>query len=146
MPLVVAGGSGWNAHELDQRLQNSEHVVALGHVDGDTLGDLYGCAMAFVYPSLAEGFGLPILEAMANGVPVITSNVSSMPEVAGDAALLVDPLDVGAISRALTLVATDGDRARQLSERGIQRAAEFSWQRTAQETFEVYSRVAAVTR
>ncbi len=141
VPLVVAGGSGWNSSELDQRLEQSESVIALGHVDRTVLGDLYSCAKAFVYPSLAEGFGLPILEAMACGAPVITSNRSSMPEVAGEAALLVDPEDTEAITNALIRIASEPGLARSLSERGAKRAQAFSWQRTAQETFEVYARV-----
>ena len=91
-------------------------------------------AIALVFPSQWEGFGLPILEAMACGTPVITSNLSSMPEVAGDAAILVDPMDVEAIARAIAQVMTDDPMRQQLRDRGLKRALAFSWDKTAMMT------------
>jgi len=113
-------------------------VRMLGYVPDDDLPALYGGADAFVYPSLREGFGLPILEAMRCGTPVITSTVSSLPEVAGDAALLVDPHDPEAITGALARIAGDADLRAGLIARGLRRAEEFSWTRTAQLTLDVY--------
>lgn len=95
-------------------------------------------AEAFVYPSLAEGFGLPVVEAMASGVPVITSNNSALREVAGDAALLVDPTDPAALRDAMARLLADGDLRQGLAQRGLRRAASFSWQRCARETLAVY--------
>jgi glycosyltransferase involved in cell wall biosynthesis len=98
-------------------------------------------ADAFLYTSLYEGFGLPILESMACGTPVITSNVSSMPEVAGDAALLVDPLSVEDIARGIRRMATDESMRAELREKGLRRNAEFSWKKTAGQVLEVYRSV-----
>ena len=95
----------------------------------------------FVYPSLYEGFGLPILEAMACGTPVITSDISSMPEVAGGAAILVDPLSTESISNAIMTLARDEGKRSMLREGGLKRAREFSWEDTARRTLEVYSQV-----
>jgi glycosyltransferase involved in cell wall biosynthesis len=103
---------------------------------------LYSAATLFVFPSLYEGFGLPVLEAMACGVPVIGSNTSSLPEVTGDAALLVDPADVGALAAAITDLLENESRREEMQERGLQQAARFSWDRTAAMTLEMYREVA----
>ncbi len=137
-PLVVVGSGGWKNERLLDCLQTAEHVHLAGSADTQQLTKLYRGASVFVYPSLAEGFGLPILEAMACGTPVITSNVTSMPEVAGDAALLIDPEDSAAIAGALERVLTDEALAAELSERGKRRVAEFSWHKAAAETLDVY--------
>jgi alpha-1,3-rhamnosyl/mannosyltransferase len=105
------------------------------------LDALYRGAEAFCYPSLYEGFGLPVLEAMARGVPTITSSASSLPEVAGRAAVTVDPRSVRDLSAALERVLTDGDEATRLGMMGRDRAAEFSWHRTARMTIDVYRKV-----
>lgn len=100
---------------------------------------IYNLADLFVYPSVYEGFGLPVLEAMACGTAVITSNVSSLPEVAGDAAVLVDPMDSSAIAGAISKVLSDKQYKAVLSQKGIERAKQFTWERCARETLEVYS-------
>jgi glycosyltransferase involved in cell wall biosynthesis len=112
-----------------------------GVVNDDRLIALYRQAAAFVFPSRYEGFGLPVLEAMACGCPVISSNASSLPEVTGDAALLVEPSDVEGFAKALQRVLTDSDLARELCTRGPARAAQFSWDRTAREMIAVYKKV-----
>jgi len=102
---------------------------------------VYSLAAVFVYPSLYEGFGLPVLEAMQCGVPVLTSNVSSLPEVAGDAALLVTPTEVDDIAYGLRRLLEDAELRAELRARGYQRAREFSWERCARETLAVYKNV-----
>jgi len=120
------------------RLADSGRLRALGYVPDDDLSALYGGADLFVYPSLLEGFGLPILEAMRCACPVLTSTVSSLPEVAGDAALLVDPRDTEAMAEAMARLAGDTELRADLVRRGQTRAALFSWERTARLTLEVY--------
>jgi glycosyltransferase involved in cell wall biosynthesis len=114
-------------------------VHFLGSQSDDNLRDLYSGATALIFPSLYEGFGLPILEAMACGTPVITSNVSSMPEVGGDAALYIDPRDSGSLVRAMELFENNSQAAEELREKGFKRLSRFSWNRCAQETLGVYS-------
>jgi glycosyltransferase involved in cell wall biosynthesis len=120
-----------------------KHVRFLGYVPDDQLAVLYRLAAVFVFPSLYEGFGLPPLEAMASGTPVVTSNVSSLPEVVGDAAILVDPHDVGSIVDGLRRVLTDPVRADDMRRKGLERAREFSWERSVSKTLEVYKRIGA---
>ncbi|MGD8396403.1 MAG: glycosyltransferase family 1 protein [Candidatus Eiseniibacteriota bacterium] len=140
-PLVVVGQRDV-AHpepeETVRRLKLDRHVCFLEGVPDATLQALYAHAAAFVLPSLHEGFGLPILEAMQAGVPVITSNRSSMPEVAGDAALLVDPQDTRGIADAMRLVLCDERLRRDLAFRGQARARAFTWKRVARATYRVY--------
>lgn len=112
-------------------------VQFMDYVDDDRLPILLNRAIALVFPSLWEGFGLPVLEAMACGTPVITSNLSSLPEVAGDAALSVDPYDVGAIAAAMQTVVVDSTARSQLRDRGLARARQFSWSKTGEATVEV---------
>ena len=132
-PLVVVGGHGWKNEALLQRLHGDEHVELLGRVSDEDLLALYNCTALFVYPSLAEGFGLPALEALACGAPVLTSNTSSLPEVVGDAAETVDPEDMKAISSALHELLRDPDRRRHLAALGPARAARFSWRAAARD-------------
>ncbi len=120
-----------------------KEVRFLGYVRDETLAILYRLASAFAFPSLYEGFGLPALEAMASGTPVVTSNVSSLPEVVDDAAVLVDPYSVDAIADGLIRVLSDPVLAADLSRRGLMRARDFSWERSVARTREIYRQVAA---
>ena len=119
-----------------------KQVRFLGYVADDQLAVLYRLASVFVFPSLYEGFGLPPLEAMASGTPVVTSNVSSLPEVVGDAAVLVNPYDVDAIVDGLRRVLTDPVLAADMSRKGIDRAREFSWEQSVAKTWAVYQTIA----
>ena len=116
-------------------------ISLCGHLTDDEIVALYRDAAVFVYPSLYEGFGLPVLEAMAQGCPVITSNVSSLPEVVGDAAVLIDPLNTTELAQAMRKVLTDDELKREMSIKGINRAKLFSWERTAERYVEVFDRV-----
>jgi len=143
--LVIAGAEGWLCdHVLEKayHLQLAGNLILLGYVSDDFLPALYRGAGIFVFPSLYEGFGLPVLEAMQTGVPVICSNTSSLPEVAGDAALLVDPTETEQIALAIHKVLTDESMREDLSARGLAQAARFSWEKTACLTLQVYHRVA----
>ncbi|MFZ2361174.1 MAG: glycosyltransferase family 1 protein [Anaerolineae bacterium] len=126
---------------LDLGLQDA--VIFVEHVSDDDLAGFYSLASLFVFPSLMEGFGLPPLEAMACGAPVVCSHAASLPEVVGDAAILVDPSDVAQIADAMRLVLTQPALAAELRARGLARAAQFTWERTARETIAVYERVVA---
>ncbi len=141
VPLVLVGKKGWMYDAIFAELTAqglADRVIFTGYVPEEDLPRLYGGARAFVYPSLYEGFGLPVLEAMQCGAPVVTTDISSMPEVAGDAALLVKPDDVNGLAAALTRVLSDDALAADLRERGLARAAGFSWDRCARETRAVY--------
>lgn len=142
--LVLAGDfrRRRDLYELVRRLGIEPQTVFTGVISDERLVELYQKARLFVFPSLYEGFGFPVLEAMACGCPVISSNASSLPEVTGDAALLVDPQDVGELSRQMERVLADGALREALKQRGLDRAAQFSWDRTARETVAVYRRVA----
>lgn len=140
-PLVMVGMRGWLTSELEARMRPLVErgvVKPLGYVADEAMPLLYSGAAAFVFPSLYEGFGLPPLEAMACGVPVIASRTSSLPEVVGDAGFLIEPRDVEAISAALYRVLEDRVLAAALSRKGVARAASFTWERTAEETLAVY--------
>ena len=119
-------------------LKLHKHVRFLGYLNDDTLSVLYRLAAVFVFPSLYEGFGLPPLEAMASGTPVVTSNISSLPEVTGGAAVLVDPYDVDSIADGMRRVLDDPALAADLRRRGLARAREFSWERSVEKTLGVY--------
>jgi glycosyltransferase involved in cell wall biosynthesis len=131
---------------LVHRYQLHQHVRFLGFVPDATLAVLYRLASVFVFPSLSEGFGLPPLEAMAAGAPVITSNVSSLPEVVGDAAVLIDPMDAGAIADAIVRVLSDSALRADLIRRGLERAKAFSWERSVARTCEVYQSLGGAAR
>lgn len=141
LTLVIAGKRGWMYDRIFAQvtaLGLQDRVRFPGYVPRADLPALYSGARAFVYPSRYEGFGLPVLEAMSCGTPVVTTNVSSMPEVAGDGALLVDPDDVPSLAAALARVIHDARLREELSRRGLARAAGFSWERCARETLRVY--------
>jgi glycosyltransferase involved in cell wall biosynthesis len=134
--LVIAGGKGWLDTPIYESVRAAgleAYVKFLGYVNDADLPALYSHAAAFAMPSLYEGFGLPILEAMACGTPVVTSRVSSLPEAAGEAALLVDPTDTGALADALRRVLSDSDLRHRLIERGLRHVAPFVWERTAEQ-------------
>ena len=137
-PLVIAGGGGWKNAALLARCRAHGGVHLLGPVGDDDLAPLYSAAAVFAYPSLAEGFGLPVVEAMACGAPVLTSDRSALPEVAGEAARLVDPYDAASIRQALDELLRDPRERRRRSRLGLARAAEFSWHRTARQSLDLY--------
>lgn len=144
--LVIAGAEGWrndDVHAEVRWLGLDGAVRFRGYVASADLPALYGAATAFVYPSLFEGFGLPPLEAMTCGTPVICSNTSSLPEVVGDAAIQVDPRSVDDLAAALRRVLHDESLRADLRTRGLARARQFSWERTARATLDVYHEVAA---
>jgi glycosyltransferase involved in cell wall biosynthesis len=141
--LVLPGYSTWYEAELRKHaaaLGVTADVRFLGWVSGSEIEGLWAIAGAFVFASLYEGFGLPVLEAMARGVPVACSNASSLPEVAGDAALLFDPLDEPAIAHAVRRLLDDRDEAARLRAKGLERVQLFTWQRTASLTLQSYAR------
>jgi alpha-1,3-rhamnosyl/mannosyltransferase len=140
--LALVGPRGWDAAPILTAARDAGARL-LGRVSEDELRALYAGADAFAYPSRYEGFGLPVLEAMAAGAPVLTSKVSSLPEVAGDAALLVDPEDTGAIGAALVRILDEPGLAGELRARGRAQAARFSWERTARETLAAVRAAAA---
>ncbi len=140
-PLVHVGPRGWLNADIPkevERLGLHDRVRFLGYVSAQELAALYNAASLFVYPSLYEGFGLPVIEAMSCGCPVVTSNLSSLPEVAGDAGLLVDPYNVKAIAQAIERVLMDRQLADSMQSKGLERAGMFSWERCARETLAVY--------
>lgn len=144
LSLVIAGKKGWLYESIFQRVSElglEGRVIFAGYVDEADLPALMSAAVAFVLPSLHEGFGLPAWEAMACGTPVICSNVSALPEVVGDAALLVDPLDVRGMAEAMRRIATDESLRRELRRCGFERAAGFSWERCATEVLDVLEMV-----
>jgi glycosyltransferase involved in cell wall biosynthesis len=137
--LVLAGPLGWKVEGIVAELGDPPgRIRHTGVVPAEQLDVLYRAADAFCYPSLYEGFGLPVLEAMQRGTPVVASTAPALAEVAGDAALLVDPTDEGSIADGLRRVLTDSSLADDLRRRGRERAANFSWDRTARATLDVY--------
>lgn len=141
--LVLAGPIGWRHQALMREiaLEGPGEIQLTGQTAGGDLDALYRGASAFVYPSLYEGFGLPVLEAMARGVPSVVSTASSLPEVAGEAALPVDPRSVAGLAEAMERVVSDRGLATRLREAGLARSGRFSWEETARLTLEVYKSV-----
>lgn len=146
-PLVLAGARGWLNELLERQLaplEHSDQLRRLGYISQADLPLLYAGARAFAYPSLYEGFGLPVLEAMASGVPVLTSNRASLPEVAGDAALLVEPTDVETLTTELERLLLDDEWRAHASKQGLRRARHFLWERCIKETVAVYRQALAI--
>jgi glycosyltransferase involved in cell wall biosynthesis len=144
LALVIAGGKGWGGEDYRatvDALKLRDHVHFAGFVEDHHLPALYRGALLFVYPSLYEGFGLPVLEAMACGTPVITSNRASLPEVAGDAALLVDPTQPKALAAAMASILGDSGLRQAVRAKGLARARTFTWDAVAQETVAIYRAV-----
>jgi len=142
-PLAVVGKLGWEADETTAALDSlGNRCLRLGYVSDGALAELYRRCAVFCYPSLGEGFGLPVLEAMAAGAPVVTSNLSSLPEVGGEAVEYADPHDVERIAAALERVLRSPERRAELSARGRERARGFSWDRTAAITLATLERAA----
>ncbi len=144
--LVIVGGSGWMTSDLAPLVQQhnlGDRIIFTGYVPDDELPRWYQAATLFCYPSLYEGFGLPVLEAMACGTPVVTSKTSAIPEVAGGAAVLIDPTDVTALADVLLALLTDAPRRGAMAHAGIVRARGYSWERTAAETYAVVTEAAS---
>ncbi len=142
--LAIAGPRLWRYDRLRQQVSSlglEEAISVLGYVADTDLPALYSAASVFVFPSLDEGFGLPVLEAMACGTPVVCSNATSLPEVTGDAALLVDPTDCADIATAMRWVLSDRALRNELRRRGLDQARRFTWERTAAKTVDVYEHV-----
>jgi len=143
--LVLAGSAGYGAPEILSRIGNAPcrtRIRVLGYVPAPDLSRWYARAAIFAFPSLDEGFGMPVLEAMAAGVPVIASNRSAVAEVAGDAAWLVNPEDTEELAGALVALTQDQDRRAELSRRGLHRAAQFNWADAVEKTWQVYRELA----
>jgi glycosyltransferase involved in cell wall biosynthesis len=142
--LILLGPKGWKTRSLDHAIANSPYrsrIKCPGYATDESLSCWYASADLFIYPSIEEGFGLPVLEAMSLGVPVITSNRSSLPELAGDAAITVDPYDVEGLSQAIVEALTDLDLSQTLRAAGKQRANQFRWEDTARKHLRLYERV-----
>lgn len=142
--LVIVGGKGWLADPMHAAIESTgmrEYVHLTGFADDADLPALYSGAILTALPSLYEGFGIPVLESMACGTPVLTSNVSSLPEVAGDAAITVDPTDQAAITGALDRLLTDSALREDLSRRGLERVKAFTWEAAARQLREIYTRM-----
>jgi len=142
--LVIAGGAGWMYESVFRRVAELglQNLVSFpGYIADEDLPTLYSLADLFVFPSLYEGFGLPVLEAMACGTPVVTSAVSSLPEVAGDAALLVDPLDTQALAEAMRRALDDTRLRSEMVQKGLEQARRFTWAVSARQLMEIYHRL-----
>jgi glycosyltransferase involved in cell wall biosynthesis len=143
LELVVAGPAGWRNQEFERLLGGSRAPVRMtGLLSDQELVALYSATACFLYPSLAEGFGLPVLEALACGAPVVTSNRGALPEVSGDAALLADPDDEESVAEAVGRILSDTELAAELGRRGPSRAGGFTWERCADLTAGVYRELA----
>ena len=146
LDFVIAGGKGWLEDEMYQTIKDTgleNHVHLIGFADDEDLPALYSGAECVAFPSLYEGFGFPVLEGMACETPVVTSNLSSLPEVAGDAALLVDPYDIEAIADAIKRILDDSELRQTLIKRGINQASKFTWESSARQLCQIYNDVLA---
>jgi len=146
-PLVVSGYKGWENEQLYRLFDKGERegwLKYLGFVPGKELPCLFSAATSFVFPSIYEGFGLPVLEAMASGTPVICSNATSLPEVAGDAALMHDPKDVDALTTSIQMMIGNAYEKQRMIDTGLARARQFSWSFCADKTIDAYEQVAKI--
>ncbi|MBC7811876.1 MAG: glycosyltransferase family 4 protein [Burkholderiales bacterium] len=142
LALAIAGGKGWLEDPIYETIRDTHmqpYVHLLGFADEADLPALYSAAECVALPSLYEGFGLPVLEAMACGTPVVTSNISSLPEVAGDAALLIDPRDQEAITDAVRRLISDSQLSADLVARGLERVQQFTWDAAAVQLRQIYA-------
>jgi glycosyltransferase involved in cell wall biosynthesis len=139
--LVIAGKPGWAYGDTLERIAAEPGVRYLGHVDEPTLAALYGSASVLAFPSLYEGFGLPLLEAMSRGVPAVIGEAGALPELAGTAAIAVEPEDVDAIAGALERLLSDAQLRQKLGDEGKRRAADFTWDKAAEQTLAVLRRI-----
>jgi len=145
--LVLAGAKGTRFVKIQRKISLSKYkkdIILPGYIPADDLNALFAGADIFIFPSLHEGFGLPVIEAMAKGVPVITSNISSMPEIAKGVALLIDPYNVAKIAQSMYNLSVDRDLRRKLSIGGRKRAGKFCWRKCARQTLGVYKEAAAI--
>lgn len=143
--LVIVGNKAWLYSDVFKLIKDSNltnEIIVTGYVPEEELPLLYNAAELFVYPSIFEGFGFPVLEAMACGVPVVTSNSSSLPEVAGDGALLINPLSVSDMAQAMHKILTDTNLREELKEKGLRQAERFTWNKTANDFLKIFERVA----
>ena len=145
-PLVLVGSLGWNSGEIKRALAKAPKVVVLGHVSRALLAPIYHGASLFAFPTLYEGFGLPLLEAMAARLPIVTSNTGAAPEVAGDSALQVDPLSVAQIGNAMERILGNVQMSSALGGAGRQRARAFTWEKTATQTKAFFEEALGSTR
>lgn len=146
LQLVIVGKRGWLYEEIlakPKELEIEDRVTFLENINDEELALFYKNALCYVLPSLYEGFGLPVLEAMQRGCPVITSNISSLPEAGGEAALYVDPKNVSDIAKKIEQLAVDEKLRKQLKEKGFEQVKKFSWEKTAKETLTVLQEVAS---
>lgn len=138
--LVIVGGRGWNNGPIYDYVQQSDalkqHVIFTGYVEDVEVKHIYANASLFIYASLCEGFGLPVLEAMQSGIPVITSNLSSMPEVAGDACELIDPYDIDQLKSAIVRVLSSKETQERMIQAGLEQAKKFSWRKSSEQIFD----------
>lgn len=146
LSLVIVGEPGWRNQSLQEQARDlgvSDRIIFAGRLSDADLGEAYEAARMLVFPSLSEGFGLPVLEAMAHGTPVVCSNAGALPEITGDAALLHDPTDVAALARCMRIVLIFDSVHNDYARRGRERVQAFTWQRAAQQTWEVYQACAS---
>jgi glycosyltransferase involved in cell wall biosynthesis len=147
-PLVIGGGKGWLLDHFESEIRQlglAEEVILLGYVDDKSLQWLYRNCFAFIFPSFFEGFGLPVLEAMSQGAAVITSNVTSIPEVVGDAGIMVDPRDIDSLTVRMKDILTGNVNRGGLKKKAFQRSKEFSWDKVAEKVLITYNKIVSLT-
>ena len=142
LKLVIVGKKGWKYDNIMKLIESMEtDIIITGYIDEDDKIPIYKLAQIFVFPSLYEGFGMPILEAMAAGTPVITSNISSMPEVAGEAGILVDPFNEDEIFEAYRKILSDKELRREMIQKGLEQAKKFEWKKSVEILEKIYEKM-----